>query len=124
MLKRMSQNIEHILPHFQNVIKFDYDISSLKEDLINAANGITDIIESHTLQIKSFTEGNLNFGGIQYISNSNILNEDLEKIANQAYDNGYIAGYVDWLAALNHSTNNRERCIYFFKSNHFFAICM
>ena len=98
----MSSGINDLLPFFQNTLKFEYDPNSLNDDVINAASGIADIYEFHNIALQSFTNGSLKIDKKESISNSKLDLESLKIIAMQAYEKGYLAGYVDWLMAIIH----------------------
>ena len=93
----MSQEFGDLLPYLEGHISFQYHLPSLKKELSRAASGITDIIEFDQISLEQLKAGKIVSGDKIYTAKSQLTLNDLEILAKQAYDNGYIAGYIDWL---------------------------
>ena len=97
LLKRFSDWMPQLQTYVQHAFSIEYDTSSMEDEMYHAASGLTDIYEFHNLTLHDFANGHIISRDTIHKANSKIDIEDLKIIANQAYENGYLAGYVDWL---------------------------
>ena len=100
MLKRMAQWMPKIINLIPSNI-FDYDLSSLEMEYQRASHGLADLHHYYDIDTKELSKGiikDLNNGRV-YVSNSGLTTLELMQIAQEAKDENYLDGYVNWLKA-------------------------
>ena len=100
LISRISRHIGKLLPYIKNTAEFMFDLSSLKDEVLISASGISDIYEFHDISINHLVNGRLRIGSDEFFANSQLDVESIKIISKQAYEKGYFAGYVDWLHAI------------------------